>query len=259
VGDIADCSSNGDEAVAQVLAANDGTIVTLGDTVYPSGSPEQFAQCFAPAFDPLKNRIRPVPGNHDYGTNNAAGYYAYFGDAAGDPTTGFYSFDVGAWHVVVINSNCDAVGGCERGSGQEKWLRGDLIAANARGLQCTVVAWHHPRFSSGVHGNSTFMQDMWADLVDANVEVLLSGHDHTYERFAPMDASGEPSDTGVRQFVVGTGGKSHYDFRNPAAHSEVRNDSTYGALELDLRANGYSWRFLPADGDFTDSGSGICR
>ena len=199
-----------------------------------------------------------MPGNHEYLTRAANGYFSYFGAAAGDPATGYYSFDVGAWHVVALNSNCSAVGGCASGSPQERWLRADLAAHPAA---CTLAYWHHPRFSSGEHGNEPAYDAFWRDLYAAGADVVLNGHDHDYERFAPQDPSGG-SDLarGVREFVVGTGGKNHYRFLTLQPNSQVRDATTFGVLELTLHRTSYDWRFLPEPGKtFTDSGSAVCR
>ena len=200
----------------------------------------------------------PTPGNHEYQTAGAAGYYAYFGAAAGDPAKGYYSFDLGAWHLVSLNSNCSAAGGCSRGSPQETWLRADLAAHPAA---CTLAYWHHPEYSSGEHGSNTRMAAIWKALEDAGAELVLVGHDHDYERFAPMTSTGTVDEAaGVREFVVGTGGKNHYAVGPVVPGSEVANDDTYGILELALRPDGYSWAFLPEPGKtFTDSGSARCH
>jgi hypothetical protein len=254
-GDIASCSSSGDEATAALLDGISGTVLTLGDNAYDSGTPSQFTNCYQPSWGRHKARTRPSAGNHDYLTASASGYYGYFGAAAGDPTKGYYSYELGAWHIVVINSNCSQVGGCQAGSPQEKWLRADLAAHPAA---CTLAYWHHPRFSSGTsHGSSTTMQPIWQALYDANADVVLSGHEHNYERFAPQNPAGQADAArGIREFVVGTGGKSHYGFGTPLPNSQVRNSDTSGVLKLTLHATSYDWRFVPESGKtFTDSGS----
>lgn len=257
-GDIADCASAGDEATAALLDAIGGTVFTLGDNVYPAGTPDQFAGCYAPSWGRHVSRTFPSAGNHDYETPGAAGYYGYFGPAAGQPGQGWYSYNAGAWHVVVLNSVCGAVGGCHAGSAQEVWLRADLAANRA---PCTLAYWHHPRFSSGEHGSDPTYDAFWRALYDAGAEVVLVGHDHVYERFAPQtpDAAADPA-RGVRQFTVGTGGKSLYAFGPPIANSEARSNQTFGVLELTVRASGYDWRFVPVvGGAFTDSGTGTCH
>lgn len=258
VGDIGNCDGDDDEAVADVVGTLDGPVLLLGDIAYPSGTSEQFARCFDPAWGRFRARLRPAPGNHEYGTAAAAGYFDYFGAAAGERGKGWHSFDVGPWHVVALNSNCAAVGGCGAGSEQERWLRADLAESAAR---CTLAYWHHPRFSSGsVHGSDPVTGDLWRALADGGADVVLAGHEHSYERLAPLDSGGGvDTERGIRSFVVGTGGRSHYGFGVPRVGSEVRNGSTFGVLELALSDDGYRWRFVPAGGTFTDEGEGRCH
>jgi acid phosphatase type 7 len=262
-GDIAGCNSNGDEITAKlvtgVLKENvSASVFTLGDNVYPNGTSQEFADCYNPSWGTFKARTRPVPGNHDYNTTNATGYYGYYGAKAGDPNKGYYSYNLGAWHIAVVNSNCAAIGGCEAGSVQEKWLRSDIKASANK---CQIVMWHHPRFSSGLeHGNAEFMADIWKAATENGVELVLSGHEHTYERFAPMNAAGEADASGTTEFVVGSGGISHYHAGIKKPNSQVFNDDTWGVLKLKLQASGYEFQFLPELGkSFTDSGSGICH
>jgi 3',5'-cyclic AMP phosphodiesterase CpdA len=189
----------------------------------------------------------------------AAGYFGYFGAVAGDPAQGWYSYDIGSWHVVVLNSNCARVGGCIAGSPQEQWLQADLAAHPAA---CTLAYWHHPRWSSGTnHGSNASVDAFWRDLYAAGVEVVLNGHEHNYERFAPQtpDGAADP-ESGIREFVVGTGGRSHYPMAAALPNSDVRNTDTFGVLALTLHADGYDWEFVPEAGQsFTDSGSGTCH
>ncbi|HEX2039746.1 MAG TPA: metallophosphoesterase [Acidimicrobiales bacterium] len=259
VGDIATCDGTDDEAVAELVGTLRGDVLLLGDIAYPNGTPEQFEECFEPAWGNLRDRLRPAPGNHDFHTEDGAGYFGWFGEAAGEPGKGWYSFDVGPWHVLALNSNCAAVGGCGAGAEQERWLREALAASKAR---CTLAFWHHARFSSGsVHGSDATTADLWRALADAGADVVLAGHEHVYERFAPMDAGGrvDPG-RGIRSFVVGTGGRSHYGFGVPRAGSEVRDATTFGVLELTLSEDRYRWRFVPVPGDtFTDKGQGRCH
>jgi hypothetical protein len=258
-GDIASCASNGDEQTAALLDTLPGTVLTLGDIAYDDGSTDQFGRCYLPSWGRFRDRTYPVPGNHDYHSAGANGYYGFFGPRAGQPGKGWYSFDLGRWHLVALNSNCDAVGGCQPGSEQERWLRADLAAHPAR---CTLAFWHHPRFSSGTtHGSDPAVGGLWVALYQAGAEVVLVGHEHNYERFAPLDPLGRVDQArGVREFVVGTGGKSHYPFGSPLAGSEVRNSDSFGLLQLQLHRAGYSWRFLPAQGgSFQDSGTSSCH
>ena len=259
-GDIASCSSAGDEATATLLDGIDGTVFNLGDNVYDSGTAAEFTNCYSPTWGRHKARTKPSPGNHEYGTAGAAGYFGYFGAAAGDPSKGYYSYNLGDWHVVVLNSNLScAVVSCAPNSPQEQWLRGDL-AANTK--LCTLAYWHHPRFNSGAeHGNDLDVSPLWDALYQYNADVILNGHEHIYERFAPQNPSGVADNArGIREFIVGTGGRSHYTFGTIQPNSEVRNSNTYGVLKLTLSASGYSWQFVPVAGaTFTDSGSGSCH
>jgi hypothetical protein len=251
-GDIATCDSDGDEQTARLLDAIPGTVFTLGDNAYGDGTLEQFQQCYDPTWGRHKARTRPAPGNHDYHTAQATGYYAYFGERAGPAGQGYYSFDLGAWHIVALNSEIKA----GPNSAQAQWLRADL-AANPS--VCTLAYWHEPLFSSGPHGNDAHMQPIWDILAGAGADVVLAGHDHDYERFAPQTSSGEPDPNGMREFVVGTGGASHYAFEHIRPNSEARNNDTFGVLKLTLRATSYDWQFIPvAGGAFHDSGSAAC-
>jgi hypothetical protein len=258
-GDIADCRDlSGAEATAKLLDQTPGTVLAIGDLAYPNGSKESFV-CYDKTWGRAKSRTRPAPGNHDFHTSGATPYFEYFGAAAGDSKDGYYSFDLGAWHMVSLNSECTEVGGCEAGSRQEKWLRADLAAHPAA---CTLAYFHKPRFSSGgTHGNDPELKPLWQALYDANAELVLGGHDHDYERFAPQTPDGTAdANRGIREFVVGTGGKSQRPFGAPQPNSEVRNADAFGVLKLTLRANGYDWQFIPEAGkSFTDSGSGVCH
>lgn len=260
-GDIASCSSSGDEATAALLTKISGTVFTTGDNVYNDGTATEFKSCYGPSWGQasIKSRTRPAPGNHDYHTANASGYFDYFGSAAGDPTRGYYAYDAGSWRVYMLNSNCGAIGGCDAGSAQEQWLRADL-AAHPR--DCAVAMWHHARFSSGgEHGSSTATQALYQALYDFNAELVLTGHDHDYERFAPMTATGAlDKERGIVQIVVGTGGKSHYAWGAIQPNSLVRNNDSYGVLRLSLSAGSWSFKFVPVAGkSFTDSGTGTCH
>ena len=261
-GDIASCSSSGDETTASMLNGISGTVFTLGDNAYESGSASEYTNCYGPSWGQpsIKSRTKPVPGNHEYNTTNATGYYNYFGAAAGDPTKGYYAYDLGAWRIYVLNTNtgtCSVVG-CGAGSTQELWLKNDL-AANPR--QCVLAMWHHSRFSSGQHGNNTISSALWQALYDARAELVLSGHDHTYERFAPQNpTAGLDTANGIVEFVVGTGGKDHYGFPTIRANSLVRDNTASGLLKLTLSAGSWTFQFLPEPGKtFTDSGSGTCH
>ena len=213
----------------------------------------------SPTWGRHKARTRPAVGNHEYGTPGASGYFGYFGAAAGPPGQGWYSYELGAWHVVALNSNCGEVGGCHAGSAQERWLRTDLAAHPTR---CTVAYLHHPAFSSGnLHGGSPSVLPLLRALQDHGAELLLSGHDHDYERFAPQTVDAVAGAAGVRQFIVGTGGATLRQFApQPAANSEARIAGVYGVLSLKLRAAAYDWRFVPQPGSSAgDAGSAACH
>ena len=232
-------------------------VLVLGDIQYELGARGAFEASYDASWGRVKSSTRPVPGNHEYGTAGAAGYFEYFGTAAGDPTKGYYSFEVGEWHVVALNSNCAEVGGCDPGSAQERWLRSDLAAHPAR---CTLAYWHHPRYSSGWHGSDATYAAFWQALVDANADLVLVGHDHGYERFTPQNArGGRDLARGIREFVVGTGGKSLRTFTRVSPNSEARDATSFGVLELTLGADAYAWRYRPAVGGFADDGSARCH
>jgi hypothetical protein len=253
VGDIAVCASGTTRATAQLLDRLPGTIATLGDHVYPNGSSEHFANCYDPSWGRHRSRTFPAPGNHDWDVDGGAPYFTYFGAGAGPTGLGYYSYNLGAWHILSLNSNVAA----HPGSPQYEWVRRDL--ANSAS-SCTLAYWHHPLFSSGPNGNNPQMREMWRLLQSSGAEVVLTGHDHVYERFAPQDADGRPVASGLRQFVVGTGGVPLYQFKALQANSEVRESQTWGVLKLTLGGRRYSWEFVPIDGQsFRDAGGGDCR
>jgi len=232
-------------------------IAPLGDLQYDRGELANFAASFDATWGRFKERLRPAPGSHEYATPGAAGYYGYLGALSGPARRGYYSYDLGAWHVVSLNSNCERID-CGANGAQVRWLRADL-AANPR--RCVLAYWHHARFSSGVHGDYPFVTPLWQELQAAGADVVLSGHDHNYERFAPLDASGARDDArGIREFVVGTGGIDLRPFTRPApATSEMRDAGTFGVLLLTLHADRYDWRFVPEPGGtFADQGSAAC-
>jgi hypothetical protein len=258
-GDIADCKQlSGAAKTANLLDHIEGTVFTLGDNAYESGTPKQFADCYGPTWGRHKARTRPAVGNHEYRTAFADGYFKYFGGVAGDPKKGYYSYDLGKWHIIVVNSNCGEIGGCRPGSAQEQWLREDLAAHPAL---CTVAMWHHPRYSSGEHGDDISMRPIWQALYEAGADVVLSGHDHDYERFAPQDADSKADPArGIRQFVIGTGGRELYRWEHGDPDSEVKNNQTFGVFKMTLHDDGYDWEFIPVEGEsFTDKGSAKCH
>jgi hypothetical protein len=265
-GDIAACSQAGDAATAAILSRYpEATVQTLGDNAYDKGTPRQFG-CYDDTWGVALDRTHPALGGHDYMTEGAAGYFGYFADVlapfaptATDPTMGWYAYDLGTWRVIVLNSICDRIGGCDAGSAQTTWLRSELAAHPAG---CSLAVIHNPRFSSGRKENETRVQPLWELLHAAGVELVLSGDNHAYERLAPMTPTGKPDPAGIRQFVVGTGGRSHYDFSDGAIHphTEARDDKTFGVLKLTLDPDEYSWEFVPEAGKtFTDSGREACH
>jgi hypothetical protein len=264
-GDIA-CDSAGSsshscrqKATSDLLLGRDlDAVLPLGDLQYERGALDAFQRFYDPAWGRLKSISRPAPGNHEYGTSGAAGYFAYFGAAAGSPSTGYYSYNLGRWHLIALNSNCGSVGGCGAASPQVKWLESDLASHPA---SCTLAYWHAPHFSSGPHGDGGSTDDFWKTLYDGGADVILNGHDHDYERFGPQTPDGRAGPAyGIREFVVGTGGRSHYAFSEIKPNSQVRNDDTFGVLVLTLHDAAYSWRFVPVAGQtFSDSGTASCH
>jgi hypothetical protein len=248
-GDISTCSNNNDEATAKLLDHIRGTVFTTGDNVYPDGTYTQFFNCYRPTWGRHRYRTKPSPGNHEYHMAGGAGYYQYF-----TSTPAYYAYNVGDWRIYSLNSeiNVSATGP------EARWLQRDL-AVNPK--RCVMAYWHSPRWSSGSHhGSDSTMQVLWQILYDAGAELVVSGHEHNYERFTQMNASGTAVSSGMRQFVVGTGGAELYRFGSIKPTSEVRNASTYGVLKLTLNATSYSWNFVPVAGrTFTDSGTTNCR
>ena len=257
-GDVAACDSPGDEITSSMLDGFEGTVVAPGDVVYERGTADDFAICYDPSWGRHKHRTRPAIGNHEY-LSGGDPYWDYYGeDVAGVRQKGWYSFDVGSWHVVVLNSNCTRVG-CEPGSEQQRWLRADLEANPAL---CTVAMWHHHRFSSGNFGTSNMSADLFRTLYEHEVDVLLVGHEHDYERFMELDPDGLPDPgRGVRQFVVGTGGRNLIPMRpSPILGTESRQAEAFGFLKLELDDGGYRWRFVAEPGkSFTDTGRARCH
>ncbi len=266
-GDIAACSQEGDTATAAILASHPEAIVqTLGDNAYDNGTRRQFG-CYDDTWGVALERTHPALGGHDYMTPGAAGYFEYFADVLApfaptgtDPTMGWYAYDLGEWRVIVLNSICDEVGGCDATSPQVAWLR-DELADNPS--SCTLAVIHNPRFSSGRKENEPRVQPLWEALHAAGTELVLSGDNHAYERLAPMTPTGKlDAAAGIRQFVVGTGGRSHYKFSEGEIHpnTETGDDDTFGVLQLTLHADGYSWEFLPIEGKtYTDTGREDCH
>jgi acid phosphatase type 7 len=248
-GDIASCDSEGDEQTAALLDAHAGTVLVLGDNAYERGTLAEFRMCYHPSWGRHKSRTRPAPGNHEYLTSGAAGYFRYFGRAAGPSGRGYYSFDLGSWHLVSLNSESTT-------RAQLRWLRADLARASA---DCVLAFWHRPRWTSGKYADEPRTAPLWNTLYDARADVVLTAHDHNYQRYPPMNKRGAVDRArGIRSFVVGTGGRSHYALR-PDPRRSAANDQTWGLLKLTLRPAGYSWRFLPVAGAHDgDAGSGRC-
>jgi alkaline phosphatase len=258
-GDIAACDEAGDTATAalmeRMLADDpDATVAILGDSVYPSGSGQAYAECFDPVWGTFRERIRPAIGNHEIADDGGAAYFDYFGAAAGTVGEGWYAYDLGAWHVVVLNSNCEQVG-CDQGSPQVEWLRADLAAS---GADCVLAYWHAPRFSSGPHGGTDSVTAFWEALDEADADLVLAGHEHQYERFAPQAPDGAADPGGLRQITAGTGGKELRPAGDAVANSEVIIDDAFGVLRLELGEDGYAWRFVTVDGADADAGSAHC-
>jgi hypothetical protein len=248
-GDIANCNRTQDELTAQLLDNIAGTVFTAGDNAYIDGSYTEYLNCYEPTWGRHKSRTKPSPGNHDYLTSGAAGYFQYFNNIPS-----FYAYNLGTWRIYALNSEISA----SATSAQVTWLQDDL-ATNPS--QCVLAYWHKARWSSGSnHGNNSAMQTLWQVLYNAGAELVVTGHEHNYERFAEMNASGAAVSQGLREIVVGTGGAGLYPFGTPLAASQVRNNTAYGVLKLTLRAGSYDWEFVPVAGStFTDSGSSNCH
>ncbi len=263
-GDIAWCGNLlGAEATAALIEEMPGTVFAAGDLVYDRGTIGEFENCYQPTWGKFKDRTMPAPGNHEYNGSSASGYFQYWGERAGEPSKGYYSYDLGGWHVVVLNTNCSvrALGGCAEGSLQELWLREDLAKHSDA---CIVAYGHHSLFSSGIfpsHALHPELRAFWEDLYQAHADLILAGHEHSYERFAPQTPGGKlDQKNGIRQIVVGTGGRSHTPLGFATENSEVRNSDTFGVLKLTLMPKTYRWEFVPQAGmSFTDSGEGTCH
>lgn len=248
-GDIASCSYDNDEATARLLDKIRGTVFAAGDLAYSNGTYSQFVNCYDPTWGRHKKRTKPAPGNHEYQTSGAAGYFQYFGNVPS-----YYAYNLGDWRVYALNSSIDVSGTSE----QVKWLRKDL-AANPK--KCVLAYWHHPRWSSGSrHGSNSKYQALWKTLHDAGAELVINGHEHNYERFKQMNAAGSAVSKGLREIIVGTGGAPLYGFGSIRSTSQVRNSTAHGVLKLTLNSNSYSWQFIPVAGKtFRDSGTTFCH
>jgi hypothetical protein len=240
-------------------------VITLGDNQYENGERANFTAVFDSTWGVARSMMRPAVGNREYNTSGASGYFDYFngtgvfGGPAGDRNKGYFSFDIGTWHLISLNSNCSSIGGCYAGSAQEKWLRSDL---SAHRNTCTLAYWHHPLFTSGQTGNATNVRPLFQALYDNGADLVLNAHDHDYERFVPQSPTGAAdSSRGIREIVAGTGGESHHPFTvSKLANEQIRNDSTFGVLRLALHPGSYDWKFQPIAGQsFTDSGTAACH
>jgi hypothetical protein len=250
-GDIAMCGSPGTAATAQLVDRLPGRLLLAGDIAYPNGSALDFQQCFDPSWGRFRSRWHASPGNHDYLTPGASGYFDYFGEAAGSERTGYYALSLGDWQVLMLNSNVPA----ERDSQQWAWVRREL---DLQRRPCTLAVWHHPLFTSGQNGPNPSMRDMYSLLEAGGADVIVNGHDHVYERFAKQTAEGRPADRGIRQFVAGTGGASLYAFVTTAPNSETRI-AQFGVLHLTLQPTSYRWEFVAVQGGLADSGTESCH
>ncbi len=241
-----------------VIQHNPDAVLVPGDLQYAEGELSNFMSSYNPSWGQFKDKTYPVPGNHEYRTSDAAGYFDYFGEQAGEEGKGYYSVQMGNWQVIALNSNCAYIAGCEPGSPQYEWLRQTLETGTG---SCEIALLHHPRWSSGRHGNNDAVGPLYELLYEYGVEVAIAGHDHDYERFAPQDPSGRRDDTrGIRDFIVGTGGRNLYRFGSVAPNSEVRENKTFGVLKMELNDGSYEWEFVPEAGKtFSDVGSGSCH
>ncbi len=249
-GDIAGCTSSyRDEATAKLVQGISGTVITLGDNAYPDGTSSNYRNCYSPTWGQFKARTRPSPGNHDYHVSGAAAYFNYFGKLAGPCCRGYYFYTLGTWRIYSLNSEANR-------TAQLAWLKSDLTRNPAK---CVLAYWHQPLYNGGRHPPSKRMYEAFAALYRAGAEVVLNGHDHNYQRFAPMNADGARRTNGVRQFVAGTGGATLYNFERSAPNLQVKYNGTRGVLRLKLYDGSYSWKFIPTLGTFSDAGSGTCH
>lgn len=256
-GDVADCDSERDEQTAALIEQIPGLVFMLGDGAYVDGTVDEFFNCYDPSWGKFRDRTMPAVGDHEYNTPGAAGYYHYFGAAAGD--RGYYSYNVGTWHVVVLNSNCEEAGGCGENSPQGEWLRTDLMA-NA--TTCLMAYWHEPRFSLRGEANTEQTEYFWQMLYGYGAELVLNGDEHYYVRFAKQNPAGAADPAGIRQFIVGTGGRNRYEFEAEIPNVEIKDNTSYGVLKLTLNESSYDWQFIPVDVplmEFTDSGTEACH
>ncbi len=254
-GDIAYCGDiSNDEGTARLIESFPNAVVfTAGDNSQQNGTWDEYVQCYGSSWGRFLDRTYPTIGNHDIEVENGRWYYTYFGESAGQEGKGYYSYNLGEWHIIALNSMCQA--DCGETSEQVQWLRSDLASNGAR---CTLLYWHIPRYSSGVNSSLEITEAFWNAAVEYGAEIIVNGHEHFFERFAPMDRDGNPDPFGVRMFIVGTGGAPLFEFTGLGSNSEVRNNTSHGVILFRLYSGYYEWEFIPADGNFTDSGSGEC-
>ena len=246
-GDIAECDKTGDSFTARLVTDISGEVITFGDLAYEDGTAREFRDCYLPTWGRHDWRVHPSPGNHEYHTPGADGYFDYFGRRAGPDRRGIYHFDKGGWRIFSLNSEANIAAGAA------------YVRANAGGKRCIAAYWHKPLRSSGKHGSTDAVAPLWQALYDVGGDLVLNGHDHDYERFAELGRTGLPQAGGMRQIIVGTGGSGHYAFNAPLPGSQVRNSTSFGVIVVSLHARSYSWRFRPIAGHtFTDSGTGTC-
>jgi acid phosphatase type 7 len=258
-GDIAGCNFKADRKTARLLGRIPGTVFTLGDNAYQNGTSKQFRNCYDPTWGQYKKRTRPTAGNHDYHTSGAKPYFDYFGWRAGKPSRGYYSYELGSWHIVALNSNCKEIGGCGKRSAQGHWLRRDLERHQAR---CTLAYFHHPLYASGKGLDTHKVRSFWNKLYNHQADVILNGHAHRYERYARITPSGKRSSArGIRQFIVGTGGAPGEFQQGPdEPRVQAKKVGAPGVLKLELGSGFYHWKFVPVAGrNYTDSGRARCH
>lgn len=235
-------------------------VLILGDIQYEDGALEKFNKSYDKDWGKAKNITYPVPGNHEYGVDEAKDYFSYFGSRAGEPGKGYYGLDLGSWHIIALNSNCEHISGCGRNSEQAVWLEQELAKSQP---YCSLAFWHHPRFTSGKYtadGDAAGRTEaFWNILFEHKAELVLNGHDHIYERFAPQSPAGKPNEIGLRQFTVGTGGKNLYQQQSQKPNSEKVIDNNFGVLALELYEKSYKWQFVSTQNKVLDSGSGNCH
>ena len=256
-GDIGRCGSRADDRTAALAASIAGTILVLGDNAYENGSRRDFAECYDPSWGRFLERTLAIPGNHDHKTRDAMPYFDYFGTRAGPAGRGWYARTIGAWRLITLDSECDQVGGCGRGSRQYEWLAAELAD---HPTVCTVVAFHRPRFSSGFHGDFKAVDPLWRLAVGGGADLVLNGHEHSYERLGPMDRNGRADSQGAAVIIVGTGGAPLRSIDRRLKTSRVRIDDHHGVLVLELSDGSYRWAFRSTpDGTVEDEGSAVCH